>query len=299
MYNLKKNVKLYIVDGSNKHNIETYSDVTMSQTFEEQSYKRKTLHAQSDLHEGASITKANVANFSFTTPIKNATTTPIVLSLGSTYTNGTLGTFDVYMESDNLIYKIEKCVIETLTFNIQKESILTVSVSGTGSKISLYSSPSSVQSIPGTPVNEGTTSYIINRGIYTSIAGTELASVAALNIEVNNSVTWTPYNTLHSSLQGNIAYPSGFALEGRRISGSITQFVTSENIGTLVSDTSTNSSLDLRIYDVIGATTPVLRFNLPSVVYTKRLGVDDIINRVFDFRLNTNSTTVKPIYKGV
>lgn len=299
MYNLKKNVKLYIVDGSNKHSIETYSDVTMSQTFDEQSYKRKTLHSQSDLHEGASITKANVANFSFTTPIKNATTTPIVLTLGSTYTNGTLGTFDVYMESDNLIYKIEKCVIETLTFNIQKESILTVSVSGTGSKVSLYSSPSAIQSIPGDLQDEDSTSYIINRGIYTSIAGTELASVAALNIEVNNSVNWTPYNTLHSSLQGNIAYPSGFALEGRRISGSITQFMTSENIGTLVSDTSTNSSLDLRIYDVIGAATPVLRFNLPSVVYTKRLGVDDIINRVFDFRLNTNSTTVKPIYKGV
>jgi hypothetical protein len=299
MYNLKKNVKLYIVDGSNKHSIETYSDVTMSQTFDEQSYKRKTLHAQSDLHEGASITKANVANFSFTTPIKNAATTPIVLSLGSNYTNGNLSSFDMYMESDNLIYKIEKCVIETLTFNIQKESILTVSVSGTGSKVSLYSNPLAVQSIPGTLVNEGTTSYIINRGIYTSIAGTELASVAALNIEVSNSVIWTPYNTLHSSLQGNIAYPSGFALEGRRISGSITQFLTSENIGTLVSDTSTNSSLDLRIYDVIGAVTPVLRFNLPSVVYTKRLGVEDLINRVFDFRLNTNSTTVKPIYKGV
>jgi hypothetical protein len=299
MYNLKKNVKLYIVDGSNKHSIETYSDVTMSQTFDEQSYKRKTLHAQSDLHEGASITKANVANFSFTTPIKNATTTPIVLSLGSNYTNGNLSSFDMYMESDNLIYKIEKCVIETLTFNIQKESILTVSVSGTGSKVSLYSNPSAVQSIPGDLVDEGTTSYIINRGIYTSIAGTELASVAALNIEVSNSVIWTPYNTLHSSLQGNIAYPSGFALEGRRISGSITQFLTSENIGTLVSDTSTNSSLDLRIYDVIGAATPVLRFNLPSVVYTKRLGAEDIFNRVFDFRLNTNSTTVKPIYKGV
>jgi hypothetical protein len=42
-----------------------------------------------------------------------------------------------------------------------------------------------------------------------------------------------------------------------------------------------------------------LRFNLPSIVYTKRVGTDDIINRVFDYRLNTNSTNVKPIYKGV
>lgn len=299
MYNLKKNAKLYIVEGNNKHQIEIYSDVSMSQTFDEQGYKRKTLHTQSDLHQGATITKANVANFSFTTPIKNATVTPVVLTLGSTYTNGTLTSFDVYIETDNLIYRIEKCVIDTLTFNVQKEAVLTVSVSGTGSKVSLYSTPSTPQSIPGTLVNEGVTTYVINKAISASLAGTELSSMAAINIEVNNSVNWTPYNTLHSSLQGSIAYPTGYTLEERRISGSFTQFITSENISTLTQDTSINSSLDLKIYDVIGAATPVLRFNLPSVVYTKRIGVDDIINRVFDFRLNTNSTTVKPIYKGV
>lgn len=50
MYNFKKNAKLYIVEldangsATNQHSIEIYSDITASQTFDEQSYKRKTLH---------------------------------------------------------------------------------------------------------------------------------------------------------------------------------------------------------------------------------------------------------------
>lgn len=299
MYNLKKNAKLYIVESGNRHQIEVYSDVSMSQTFDEQGYRRKTLHAQNDLHQAATITKANVANFSFTTPVKNASATPIVMSLGSNYTNGTIANFDVYVETDNLIYRIEKCVIETLTFNIQKDAILTVSVSGTGSRISLYSTAAAPQVIPGTPVSEGAATYVITRAISTQMDAIEMSAIAAMNIEINNTVNWVPYNTLHSSLQNNIAYPSSYSVEERRISGSITQFITTENIGNLIQDTSVNSTLDLKIYDTVGAAVPLLRFNLPSVVYTKRTGVDDIINRVFDFRLNTNSTNVKPIYKGV
>jgi len=253
MYNLKKSAKLYIVESSNRHQIEIYSDVSMSQTFDEQGYNRKTLHTQNDLHQGATITKANVANFSFTTPLKNVNTTPIVLTLGSNYTNGTISNFDVYIETDNLIYKIEKCVIETLTFNIQKDAILTVSVSGTGSRVSLYSTPAAPQAIPGTPVSEGTATYVAVRAISTQLDAIEMTSVAAMNIEISNSVTWSPYNTLHSSLQNNIAYPNTYSVGERRVSGSVTQFITAENVSTLIQDTSVNSTLDLKIYDTIGA----------------------------------------------
>ena len=83
MYNFKKNIKLYIVElnaagaPTNRHAVEIYSDVSASQTFDEQSYKRKNLHALIDLHEYAVINNANVANFSFTTPILNIATTPL------------------------------------------------------------------------------------------------------------------------------------------------------------------------------------------------------------------------------
>ena len=51
MYNFKKATKLYIVENGNKHTIDIYPDISASQTFEEQGYKRKTLHALNDLHD--------------------------------------------------------------------------------------------------------------------------------------------------------------------------------------------------------------------------------------------------------
>lgn len=295
MHNFKKNVKLYIVEGGNKHSIEVYSDVSASQTFDEQSNKLKTLHNLNDLHESASITKANVANFSFTTPIHNTTVTPIVLTLGTTYSSGTVSSFDIYIESDNVIYKLEKAVIDSMTFNIERNAVLTVSVSGSAGKLLLHSTLTAPVAIPGTLVVTSKT-YASVRGLNVSIAGTVLKSIAAVNIDIANEISWINYNTLQSSLGGNIAYPSNYVVKGRTLSGSVTEFLTTENINT-ITDTSTVAALVLDIYD--GNSIPILKFNLPSVVFTRRLNMEEIFNRVYDYRLNSNSTNVKPIYKGV
>ena len=86
-------------------------------------------------------------------------------------------------------------------------------------------------------------------------------------------------------------------MQGRTFSGSITQFLTSANVDSL-SDTSTTAPIVISIYNK-GASTAILEFNLPSTVFTRRLNFEELINRVYDFRLNTNSTIVKPLYKGV
>lgn len=300
MYNFKKNAKLYIVENGNKHSIEVYSDLSASQTFDEQSYGLKTLHDQTALHQGAVISKANVANFSFTTPIHNVAsgTTPIVLTLGGVYTGGTIASFDLYVDSDNVTYKIEKAVIEELTFNIERNAILTVSVSGTASKAFLYSTQAAPVAIPGTPVTVGSKTYTYVAGINVSIAGTSLTSVVAAHVDLRNEVSWLDYTTMQASLNGITSYPSSYVVSKRELIGSTTQFITTENVSTLA-DTSTNAALVIDIYDVVGASVPLLKFNLPSAVYTRRLNMEEIFNRVFDFRLNTNSTIVKPIYKGV
>lgn len=294
MYNFKKNVKLYIVENGNKHSIEVYSDVSASQTFDEQSNKLKTLHNLNDLHEGASITKANVANFNFTTPIHNTTDTPIVLTLGTTYSSGTISSFDIYIESDNVIYKLEKAVIEAMTFNIERNTVLTVSISGSAAKLLLHSTLAVPVAVPGTPVVVASKTYTAVKALNVSIAGTVINTVAAVNIDISNEVSWLNYNTLQNSLAGNIAYPSNYVVQGRTLSGSVTEFLTTENINT-ITDTSTTAPLVLDIYDGVS----ILKFNIPSVVFTRRLNMEEIFNRVYDFRLNNNSTNVKPIYKGV
>ena len=303
MYNFKKNAKAYIVtsDASpQQHQIDIYPDLSASQTFDEQSYKRKTLHTQNHMHEFAVVNNANPANFSFTTPIPNSGSTPIILALGGTYSTITsnMVSFDLYIESDNVIYKLQKCVIESLAFNIEMNSVLTVSVSGTASKLVKFGNVGAV-TIPGT-VNTFTRSYAKIDSLTVKIGGSTLDSITAAHFDIKNDVTWYQNNTINEAVAGTMMYPGAYSLQGRTFSGSITQFLTSENLD-LISDTSTTSSIIISMYyNTYSTTTALLEFNLPSTVFTRRLNFDELINRVYDFRLNSNPTIpVKPIYKGV
>ncbi len=283
---------------TNKHQVEIYNDVSASQTFDEQSYKQKNLHNLLHLHEHAVVNNANTANFSFTTPILNIATTPLVLSLGGDYSSGTIVNFDIYVESDNVIYKLTTCVIESLTFNIERTSILTVSVSGSASRVSKFGNVGAV-TIPGTTFNVGTKAYISIDKLNTVISGVTLDNIAALNVDIRNDISWTQNTTVNDAIAGTMVYPSSYVLQGRTFSGSITQFLTSDNVDTL-SDTNTSASVLIEIYsNGYSLTTPILQFNLPSTVFTRRLNFEELINRVYDFRLNSNLTIVKPIYKGV
>ena len=70
MYNFKRDAKVYIEFDSLLYPIDVYPDLSFSQTYNENSYKKKTLHSPLNLNEGATIVEANPANFSFTTPVK-------------------------------------------------------------------------------------------------------------------------------------------------------------------------------------------------------------------------------------
>lgn len=304
MYNFKKNVKAYLVEldsagaATNQHSLEIYSDITASQTFAEQGYKRKTLHALTDLHEHAVVNNANPANFSFTSPLLDISTTPILLTLGSTYSSGNIVNFDLYIQSDNVIYRIEKCVIDAIAFNIEMKAVLTMSISGTAKKLSKFGNVGAV-TIPGTVFNIGTKKYSRVDKLSVSVAGTILDSIPSIHMDLKNDISWYQNNTINDAVSGNMMYPGSYVLQGRTFSGSITQFITSANVDT-ISDTSTTAPIIISIYsEAYSATTPILQFNLPSTAFTRRLNFEELINRVYDFRLNTNTTTVKPIYKGV
>ena len=286
MYNFKRNSKLYLVYGGLKYKLEIYPDLSMSQTFNEQGVPRKTLHDQTALHEHAVIVKANAASFSFTVPFFDQSTIQKELELSTSYTNGVAPYFDLYIQSDNIIYKIEKAVFETTTFNLSRNSPITVSLSGSGSKIT------QVTSIPGVLQNTPTREYTRVSSLEVGINNTTLSSVTNINIEVDNDIAWTKNDTLDQSLAGNIIFPANFVLSGREVKGSVTHFVTSDNKSELV-NTSTSATLLLKVNSTL------LQFNLPSVVFTRRDDMNDLIVRTYDFRLNTNSQSIKPIYKGV
>jgi hypothetical protein len=304
MYNIKKNAKAYIVyydtaqSVFRRYQVEIYNDITVSQTFDEQGYKTKTLHNLVSVHEHATVNSANPANFSFTTPLLSIVEAPIFLSLGGDCSSGTLNSFDLYVESDNIIYKLTKCVIEQMTYNIQRTSILTVSITGTGSKLEKFGNVGSV-TIPGVPLTYSIKSYIPIDKLSITIDNIIVSSIAALSIDLRNDILWYPSKTINEAIAGTTMYPTAYALQGRNLSGSLTQFLTSDNVDTL-SDTSTTSQVVIDIYsNLYSQTNAVLEFNLPSTVFTRRLNIEDLISRTYDFRLNTNSGLIAPEYPQV
>ena len=304
MYNIRKNAKAYIVyydsaqDVYKQYQVEIYNDITASQTFDEQGYKRKTLHSLVSVHDHATVNSANPANFSFTTPLLSISEAPIFLSLGGDCSSGTLNSFDLYIESDNVIYKLKKCVIEQMSYNIERTSILTISISGSGSKLEKFGNVGAV-TIPGIPLTYGVKSYIPIDRLSASIDNTTLDSISGLSIDLRNDILWYPSKTINKALAGTTMYPEAYALQGRAFSGSITQFLTSENVDTL-SETSTTSQVVIKVYsNAYSQDSAVIQFNLPSTVFTRKLNLDDLINRVYDFRLNTNSGLIAPDYGQV
>lgn len=297
MFNFLRDTNLYIVETNNslgmfKHNIPVYSDVSFSQTFNENRTPTKTLHNLGSLYSISSINKANPASFSFTTPVfKDEAIYPIILDLGTKLnTNSNLVSFDIYIESTEMVLRIENCVIETLTFNISRTEVLTISVSGSGKKITNFTDP-----IPGT-LKPVPTQYSVVRGIELIMDSVTLDSIAALNVEYSNEVSWRDTDTIHEALDMVVSYPASFSLSGINLFGSFTEFITDTNISQF-NDNGVSSSLLIKVYADIGAT-PILSFDIDNIAYTRRINTGDIITRVYDYAINGGDTLVYPNYSG-
>lgn len=290
MFNFKRNTKVYLVYGSSKYKLEVYPDLSVSQTYDEQSIDRKTLHNPLDLHKHATIIRASVANFSFTVPVfDNESSTQIQkeLELATSYLTGNAPNFDLYFESDEITYKLEKAVFDRMTLNLSRDAVITASLSGNGSKLAEF-----IGEVPGTLVPAPTRDYCRVGTIDVDIGTQQMGSITNLVVEFANEIEWTKNDTIHATLEGDIQYQTSYVLKGRQVNGSISEYLTSDNQDQLY-DTTTNTSVDITINGGF------LRFYLPSTVFTRRTEFGDVFTRTYDYRLNTNSQTVKPIYKGV
>lgn len=286
MYNFKRDAKIYFYIDGILYPVDVYPDLSFSQTYKEDSYNKKTLHNQLNLNKGATITESNPANFSFTIPIKfDNAVEPIMALFEADYVTGTIEPIDIYITLTNKKFKLTKAVIETMTFNIVRTEVLTVSVSGTASTLT------EVGALPVTPYTANTDPYIRVSGVEVTLNGTAMTSVAAVNVEINNSIDWTANTTLHKSLAGQLSTRDQYVLQERRVSGSVTEFLIDTSTG---QDYSTTASLAIKVYSKIGQNPPMMTFNLSEAVYTRRLNVDELLTRVYDFRLTNNDVTIIP-----
>ena len=296
-YNFLKESNVHLVHGGSRYLLKTTPDVTFSQTFAEDAYEVKTLHDQTKMFQGTSITKANPADFSFTVHLTTEKDETIVKSLLTDYdaTEGQtrIKTFDLYIVTGESTFKLNECVITNGDFNLAKGSALTLSVSGQATKLERVGNAS--YSLPGSLVSASSTRTPTLSLIDVEVGGSDVSNIISATLSVQNEIEWTPYETLHSSLSvtnaSNAMYPSGFTLGRRVVSGNIVQYVTSNNSSTVQSF---NTDTTVRVKTVVNGST-FLDANLANCMFTKRTDVTDVFTQAFDYRLIGNPANLSTV----
>ena len=286
-YNLLRESSVHIVHNGSRYLIRTTPGVSFSQTFAEDAYEVKTLHDQTKMFQGTSITKANPANFSFAVHLTQEKDESIVKSLLTDYdtSNGEqlLKSFDLYIVTGESTLKLEGCVITQGEFNLAKGSPLILNVSGQAKQLSRVGNAS--YSLPGPLVNASSTRTPTLSLLDVEVDSTDVPNLATATLQVQNNINWTPFETLQNSLSvtsaSNAMYPTTYTLGDRVVSGNITQYLTSNNSSTFQSfDTSAN----IGIKTIVNNST-FLNANLTGCMFTKRNNVAEAYTQTFDFRL--------------
>ena len=305
-YTFKRNCKVYLVTSVNsslqKFKLDVYPDLSFSQTFDEQAFNVKTLHDQNAMFESAVINKANPANFSFTILLNNSADHKAignVLTFANPIRDGSveaLFSSDVYIDTGVDVFKLTKCVFERATYQIARQALVTVSVSGSASQLSRFGPTGAI--IPGTAASVAASiPAIIPKAVSVELDSVALLNIATVTLELVNEVQWLKNDTLHNSLNitgptGTI-YPEAFIVSSKTLSGTIQQYLTDGN-ETRLNSWSTNSSLNIKV----GQPGPTwfLNVQIPSVVFTNRLeSGGEMLMQTYDFRMLSNPTDLTTV----
>lgn len=296
-YNFLKESNVHLVYGGSRYLIKTTPNVSFSQTFAEDAYEVKTLHDQTKMFQGTSITKANPADFSFTVHLTKEKDETIVKSLLTDYdtTEGQtrIKTFDLYIVTGESTFKLNECVLINGDFNLSKGSASTLAVAGQAQKLERVGDAS--YSLPGSLVSASSTRTPTLSLIDVEVGGSDVTNIISATLSVQNEIEWTPYETLQSSLSvtsaSNAMYPSGFTLGRRVVSGNIVQYITSNNSSTVQTF---NTDTTVRVKTVVDGST-FLDANLANCMFTKRANVADVFTQTFDYRLVGNPANLSTV----
>ena len=297
VYNFRRESSVFIVHGGSRYAINTTPEVSISQTFAEDSRTVKTLHDQTKMFDGTTITTANPASFSFGVYLTEEKDETIVKSLLTEYDTSSgeqlIKTFDLYIVSTESTFKIENCHIQNGDFQFDIDGPLLLNVSGQGEK--LTRAGDSTFTVPGTVVSSSATYTPTTPVLDVEIGGTDVPNLVNATLQVQNNTNYKGFETLQNSLSvtnnTNAMYPSGFTLDNRVVSGNITQFLTSSNSSTFF-DFSTNSNITLKTL-LNGGT--FFQAALTGCMFTKRIQVGEAFQDVIDFRLVSSPANLNSI----
>ena len=291
-YSFLRESKLYIVYGGNKYRIYTSTSIAFNQTFAEDSYSVKTLHDQSKMFEGVSITKAQPASFNFDVPLTVEKDESIVIDLLGDVTDGQLKSFDIYIQTNSSTFKLENAIISSANFDFGYENQFTAQLEGQGTKLSRVGDES--YSIPGSAQSESSTRTPVQVYPVITADSLDMNNIISATLQLQNNINWTPFTNLHNSLSvtssSNAMFPSDYTLGTRIISGEIRQYQTDNN-NTQFDDFSTNTNLTIKAIKVGEASnaTPFFQIQLNPIKYTARLDPAEVYTQSYDYRSLDNT----------
>jgi hypothetical protein len=295
-YSFLKESKLFIVYGGNKYRIYTDTALSFTQTFAEDSYSVKTLHDQTKMIEGTNITKANPAQFSFSTPLTVEKDESLVMDLLSDLVSTSvaeidtqqLKAFDIYVQTGSSTFKIDSCVVTSGNFAFNPRAQFTVAIEGQGTKLSRAGDES--YTIPGSLQPESSTRTPLQVYPEVSVDSLNMSNILTASIQIQNDIQWNPFDTLHESLavtnSSNAMFPSTYTVEKRTVSGAIQQYQTDNNI-TQFDDFSSNSTISITAKTMQG--TSFWKIELNPAMYTARMDAGDVYTQTYDFRSTSNT----------
>ena len=293
-----RNIDVYLNTAGNYYKLRV-SNISFNQTFKQKSTKKKTLHNSSSLIEGSEINEANPAQFEMDLLMVDESSTyqHIPLQLLLTNSGDTLSSFNLYIDpstasdASRKMYLLNTCVLESGSFNISRDSIMSLSLSGSASKLSRVAySAFNIGSFDTTPT------YSIPKVVTVTVANTVLDRVTGVNLEIQNQVNWTKNNTLQKSLVAltatNSTYPTSFSMKGRTVAGNITTYVDAQ-----ASDLQTwEENISVRIQAGLAANNTQLDANLTPCSFTNRLNPTEVFTQGYDFRMIGSPTNLNTLF---
>jgi hypothetical protein len=298
-YNFLRESQLHIVYGGNRYNVKITPSLSFSQTFAEDAYEVKTLHDQTKMFSGTSITKANPANFSFEIHLTEEKDESIVLDLLTDYDTSTgeqlLKSFDMYIVTNESTFKLEGCIITQGEFSFARSNPLQLSVSGQAKKLERVGSDS--YSLPGTLQSASATRTPTKPLLRVDVGGNEQPNIVSATLSVQNNINWTPYETLQSSLNvnntvANAMYPSNYSLNDRVVTGNLTQYMTDATLTGSARATqfqTFNESTSVRVRTLVNNSN-FFDANLNDCMFTKRPSQGEVFTQTLDYRLVESPT---------
>ena len=295
-YSFLRESKLYIEYSGTKYRIYTSSAISFNQTFAQDSYSVKTLHDQSKMFEGSIINKANPASFSFEVPLTIEKDESIILDLAldlvatadSDIEDQQLKSFNMYVQTGSSTFKLEGAVITSASMDFIPQNPITLRVEGEGKKLTREGDESfnlgSIQSESSTR-----TPLLVYPTI--SVDSLNMNNILSANLSIQNSIEWTPYETLTASLavtnSSNAMFPSKYTLGSRIVSGEIRQYQTDNNV-TQFDDFSTSANLAITAKNVSGDAN-FLEVTINPAIYTARMQPEEVYTQSYDFRSVENT----------